>query len=119
MNAVELIEKIKASKANSAWKRGVKLYAIDLVKSVGNGYFFEKNQELREKLLNGAQNWHEYSCGGCALVYYSDMAERLCSPSELKKCDGGNKKPNANEEWLDIQERALFQAFQLIRDCLS
>jgi hypothetical protein len=119
MNAIELIEKIKASKANSAWARGIKLYAIDLVESVEKGYFFEKNQELFPKLLNGAQSWHEYSYGGCALVYDSDIAERLCSPSELKKCHGGEWRLRAWYSWLDKQSEALRYAYCLIQHCLS
>ena len=119
MNAIEILEKIKAVKARSAWERGVKLYALDLVGSVEKGYFFEKNQELREKLLNGAQNWHEYSYGGCALVYDGDIAERLCSPSELKKCRGGEWRLRARYSWIDKQAQALGNAYWLIRSCLS
>ena len=119
MNAIEILEKIKAVKARSAWERGVKLYALDLVESVEKGYFFEKNQELREKLLNGAQNWHEYSYGGCALVYDGDIAERLCNPSELKKYRGGEWRLRARYSWIDKQAQALGNAYWLICSCLS
>jgi hypothetical protein len=33
----------------------------------------------------------------------------------LKKTRNGEKKPNGNEEWLDVQARALFQAAQRIK----
>lgn len=36
-------------------------------------------------VAGGARNWQECSAGGCALIYDSDIAERLCSQSELKK----------------------------------
>ena len=40
-------------------------------------------------LLNGAQNWEQYSYGGCAEVYDGDICERLCTESEKKKTHGG------------------------------
>ena len=60
--------------------------------------------------MNGASSWDQYSWGGCSLIYNSDIAERLCTPSELKQTRNGERKPNANEEWLDTQARALYQA---------
>lgn len=66
-------------------------------------------------LLHGAGDWEEYSRGGCALIYNSDIAERLCAPWELRKTDGGAKRPNAREDWIDVQARALSQAELLIR----
>lgn len=68
----------------------------------------------RKALLNGADNWRQYSYGGCALIYDSDIAETLCSPSELKKVKGGDRQPNSRESWLDVQARALYQAERLI-----
>lgn len=44
------------------------------------------------------------------MIYDSDIAERLCNPSELKKTRNGERRPNGREEWLDTQARALFQA---------
>ena len=49
-----------------------------------------------------------------SLIYNEDIAERLCTPSELKKTRHGERRPNAREEWLDTQARALFQAYNLI-----
>lgn len=67
-------------------------------------------KEFREWLKNGADGWEAYSWGGSALIYNSDIAERLCTPSELKKTRNGERRPNRDEEWLDTQARALFQA---------
>ena len=67
-------------------------------------------KELKEWLLNGAMDWEDYSYGGCSLIYDSQIAERLCTPSELKKKDGGRLEPNSQESWLDVQTRALRQA---------
>jgi hypothetical protein len=44
-----------------------------------------------------------------------DIAERLCTPSELKKTRHGDRKPNSREEWLDVQARALYQASNRIK----
>ena len=49
-----------------------------------------------------------------SIIYDSDIAERLCTPSELKKTRNGERKPNSREEWLDVQARALRQAFSRI-----
>jgi hypothetical protein len=56
----------------------------------------------------------QYSYGGCSLIYDCDIAERLCSPSELKRTRDGERSPNAKEEWLDVQARALYQAARLV-----
>ena len=66
--------------------------------------------EFKEWLKNGASDWDQYSWGGSSLIYNSDIAERLCCPSELKKTRNGERRPNSREEWLDTQARALRQA---------
>lgn len=93
----------------SAWQKGVELYAQELLEQFHWNYD-EGEKITEEKLLNGAQNWKEYSWGGSALIYDYEIAERLCTPSELKKTRNGERRPNAREEWLDTQARALFQA---------
>lgn len=116
--------KVEAHKTRSAWQRGVKAYALEMLEEMAlnakNGYLdadaFSNRKTLREALLNGASDWSQYSWGGCALIYDGDIAERLCTPSELKKTHGGERKPNASEEWLDTQARALGQAAGLILD---
>jgi hypothetical protein len=96
----------------SAWRRGVQSYALEMVESAET----ELNRDNAEAvLLNGARDWREYSYGGCADIYDADIAERLCTPSELKKKKGGDLQPNSRESWLDVQARALFQALNLIR----
>lgn len=100
---------------SSAWRRGVKAYAFDLLHDLQDiatwgGRIPEPGNECRNLLLNGARDWREYSWGGCSLVYNGDIAERLCAPSELKKTRNGERRPNSREEWLDVQARALYQA---------
>lgn len=109
---------IKAHKDRSAWSKGVTVYALELVEqlaeAVEGGYIdavdLTAPRMLRKALLNGADDWSAYSWGGCSLIYNSDIAERLCCPSELKRTRNGERRPNSREEWLDVQARALSQA---------
>lgn len=105
--------KIINSPANSAWDRGVRTYALEIF----DNYIEEhnSNKQITEKdLLNGASNWSEYSWDGCAEIYDEDICKRLSTPSEQKKTRYGELKPNPNEEWLDVQARALYQAAQIV-----
>lgn len=96
----------------SKWQTGVSSYVIELLETFNDNYPGE--QPTREKLLNGADNWSEYSYGGTSEVYDYDIAERLATPSEIKsrtRKDGSfNSMANARETWLDVQARALSQA---------
>ncbi len=114
MTIKELREKIAAEKCRSAWQRGVKNYALDLIEEWDAEREFFGSPADRKELLNGADSWSQYSGGGCALIYDEDIAERVCSPSELKKTNNGRRNPNSRESWLDVQARALFQAERLI-----
>ena len=98
----------------SAWSRGVKAYALELVEGLDASADLSNEVMLQKALLNGASSWAQYSEGGCALCYDADIAERLCSPSELKRCKGGERQPNASENWIDVQARALWQAHKVI-----
>ena len=110
-----MTKELEARKDRSAWNKGVTLYAFELVEELKEraeyeGRNPEPGKECREWMLNGAQDWNQYSWGGCSLIYDSDIAERLCCPSELKKTRNGERRPNSREEWLDTQARALHQA---------
>lgn len=109
MEKQDIIDALKSRKTRSAWAKGVNNYAIDLVDGIDDCANLTK-----EKLLNGARDWSEYSFGGCAFIYDADIAEALCTPSELKAKRGGDLQPNTDETWLDVQARALFQASNLI-----
>ena len=98
----------------SAWERGVVAYAESMLEDLDPEC--ELYPRTAEKvLLNGAPSWHDYSWGGCALIYNADIAERLCSSYEFRRSDNGRRRPNAREEWLDTQARACFQAAQLVK----
>ena len=111
----ELRKLVEEFPNRSAWKRGVKKYADELLDNLEErAQSYERlpkdEKELKEWLLNGAMDWEDYSYGGCSLIYDGDIAERLCTPSDLKKKDGGRLDPNSQESWLDVQTRALRQA---------
>ena len=111
----QLLAAVSAHKAGrGAWSRGVKAYAVELVEGLNDDADLANEVMLQKELLNGASSWREYSEGGCALCYNADIAERLCSPSELKKSRGGERQPNSRENWLDVQARALWQAHRVI-----
>jgi hypothetical protein len=110
----ELKQTIEESKARSAWEKAVKIYAYELIEEMDDNKEFYGSPADKKELLNGASDWKEYSWGGCSLIYDGDIAGRTCSPSELKKAKNGERRPNANEEWLDVQARALFQASNMI-----
>ena len=110
----EITAIIEATNPRSAWNKGVKAYALELLEELPNNVSYGSIDSLKNDMLNGAQSWSQYSWGGCSLIYNEDIARRLCTPSELKKTHDGERRPNADEEWLDIQARALFQACWMI-----
>ena len=120
MTKVELINAISESKARSAWAKGVKWYALNLVEES-----YKQDTDIvkvsMSVYLNGAETWKEYSYGAhsCALVYDYDIAQRLCTPGELKKTEFGRKLPNGFVNWLDVQARALHQAHNLIAELIK
>ena len=110
MNIKRALETIEATKDRSAWNKGVNIYAYELLEEYMFNYGENAAAPTKTDLLNGADDWHQYSYGGSALIYDCDIAERLCSPSELKKTRNGERNPNSRESWLDVQARALYQA---------
>lgn len=114
---------VLSSSHRSAWSKGVQLYAVDMLYMAIDRarYDFENNETPADitkeaYFLNGAANWVQYSLGGCALIYDAEIAERVCTPSELRRKRGGELRPNGWETWLDVQARALSQAWRMILD---
>lgn len=110
MRPSEIIEILRSRKDRGAWGRAVTAYAINILKDIDGETELCNPKQASEALLNGAPDWCEYSWGGCSLIYDVQIAERVCSPSELRRCRRGERRPNASEEWLDVQARALYQA---------
>lgn len=121
----EIRQEIESKKPRSTWDKGVKEYALELLEDMENERNAAKETDmvvypatLEAELLNGAMNWKQFSWGGCSLIYDKQIARRLCTASELKKTRNGEKQPNANEQWLDVQTRALRQAENMIYACI-
>lgn len=119
----EARKELETRKTYSAWERGVTAYALDLLDSLKEAAEYYKEEPadratLEKYLLNGATDWRQYSWGGSALIYDGDIAERVCTPSELKKTRNGERRPNSREEWLDTQARALYQAARRIKNIM-
>lgn len=115
-------EALESRKDRSAWNRGVTQYAIMLLDDLTENRSIDASHAGKEieytldpatiinELLNGASSWYQYSWGGSALIYDEDIAAALCTPSELARTKHGERRPNAREEWLDVQARALRRA---------
>ena len=126
MEKTKLIKVIEERTERSAWGKGVKDYALEMVEDFSESNL--NNLDLMDRAtfhfnvkkmcLNGASDFNELSYGGNYLIYNEDIAKRLCTKSELKHVthvDGTlSEKANKNETWLDVQARALYQAYWLI-----
>lgn len=115
----KLKEEVKKAKVgHGAWNKGIKAYAFLLLDGkedyIKPNYFCNR-EELEKILLNGSQNWKQYSYdSGCALTNSVDIAKLLCSPTEFKRKREGRIMPNLHETWFDVQARALNSASDLI-----
>ena len=102
----------------SKWAQGVNEYKAELLEAYYEAKAHDSSLELTERaLLNGAADWKAYSLGGTSLIYDADIAERLATPSEIKRRtlkDGLSSWASPTEQWLDVQARALYQAAQQI-----
>jgi hypothetical protein len=125
MNAKEIINAasavIEKAPARSAWARGVKAYALELLDNLAEltADQLADPESVYAALLRGAENWKQYSRGGSTLIYNGDIAARLCPPAEYKRSDDGARRPNGREEWLDVQARALSQAARLVCEAVK
>lgn len=115
------------TKTRSAWSKGVQAYALEMLES------FEEWSEWAEKsgkpaldidertALNGASDWSAWAYGGCGLVYNCAIAERLCTPSEMRKLQyktGAMRQPAPCTNWLDVEARAAWQAWRMIAEAV-
>lgn len=108
---------IRAHPGRSAWEQGVSKYALDILKNLKERGYKEVTSE--KTALNGASSWKQYSYGACSLIWNGDIAKRLCTKSELAKLrtrGGDYRKPNRDENWIDVQARALYQAWWKIQE---
>ena len=119
-------QEVEARTTRGAWSHGVEAYALELVdelEEAAEGGYFDLSDLVAPKLvhramLNGAQDWKQYSWGGSSLIYDRDIARRLCNSTELRQTRDGERQPNAREQWLDTQARALFQASERVQEAI-
>lgn len=131
MTIAELETKIAGNVPKSAWSRGVKSYALEMLEKIEDtsaqadtitlgdlinhvGYKSVKIGCFSQSL--GACS--EASWGGNFEIYSEDIAQRLATPSEIKKCtrkNGSFRSEVNGKNWLDIQARAIWQAVMLIQ----
>jgi hypothetical protein len=123
-NIQTVVNEVNNTKTRSAWDRGVKAYALDILANFEEWQRFNESEglecpELDEvTALNGASDWSAWAYGGCGLVYDSYIAERLCTPSKLRKLDGSARVPAGVATWCDIEARAARQAWRMIAEAV-
>lgn len=119
MNVIDIIKVIESLPAErSAWRRGVREYAMDLLENLPLSRLLTP-ENCREVLLNGAESWKDWAYSAYGLAFDCDIAERLCTPSELRKKRSGELFPNSRENWLDVEARAVGQAAAAIKVIVS
>lgn len=117
-NLATLRASVEAFRPRSAWSRGVRAYALDLIDSIEEMSNYEMNNYgeylaiSEEVALNGADCWSNYAAGGCGLVYTSAILERLCTASALRRL---SRSGRCDIDAIEIEGRALSQAWQLLR----
>lgn len=87
----------------SAWQKGVEKYAEEMANNLPDA-------TTEKDLLDGAADWRDWAYSGRGLIYDAAIAERLCTPSELRRTRNGERRPNRRETWLDVEARAARQA---------
>lgn len=106
-NKTGLFQNVEKFEENTAWNRGLKLYAFELLENVEDGFEFDYIDDFEKALLKGAEYWLQYSEGGCSLVCDKEIAKRLCTPSEFNKKKGGELPPKRYMSWIELQAIAL------------
>lgn len=120
-----IIDELKKEqqKQRSKWAKGVYEIAIDRIEEMDSNQYITWYNLLNGALFAGLEENHkniwsackDYSWGGCYLIYDEDIANLLATHSEAYTKAGNLKdKPNKMEEWLDVQARAIYQAFRIL-----
>lgn len=108
---------VSSSSARSAWSRGVRAYALDLLDNIEEMSNYGEYLAISEEVaLNGAGCWSNYAAGGCGLVYTSAILDRLCTASELRRL---SRSSRCDIDAIELEGRALFQAWRLIAENLG
>lgn len=68
MKTKDLLKAVENLKAVSAWNKGVKEYAYEVVEAIAEYVEYVELDNVESVLLNGASDWSQYSYGGCSLI---------------------------------------------------
>lgn len=123
-NIQAVANEVMNNKTRSAWNKGVQAYALDILANFEEWQKFNESEGLscpdfdEVTALNGASDWVAWAYGGCGLVYDWTIAERLCTPSELRKAKGGMYPPACASSWLLVEARAARLAWRMIAKAL-
>lgn len=122
MNINELKNKLNEEQkhARGTYQKAIYQYAFELVDNIADDYIttaeelehLERITNLKERALNGASDWNQYSWGGCSLCNNYDILSRLFCPSIVKKYENANSVNGRH--LLDYQAAALSKAFSKI-----
>lgn len=99
----------KTEQKRGQWNKTMAYYAYFLLDSYIDicKWRADQNEAIPDLsldlVLNGASGWHQYSYGGCALVYDGDIAKTVFTPAQFTKWEQGRKV--TDEPLLDIQAR--------------
>ena len=122
MNITELKNKLEEEQKHErrTYHKAIYQYAFELVDNIADNYIttpeelkhLENITNLKERALNGASDWEQYSWGGCSLCYNYDIMSRLFCKSIVKKYE--NADTVRGRHLLDWQASALSKAFSKI-----
>ena len=110
-------------KTKGTYKKAIILYALELVDNINDNHTTTQEQKdniekvwgytLRELALSGAENFEQYSWGGCSLCYNYDILNRLFCPSIVKRYENSDRVNGIH--LLDLQANALAKALVHIK----
>lgn len=109
----------KTEQKRGQWNKTMAYYADFLLDSYIDicKWYADQNEAIPalslDTVLNGALGWHQYSYGGCALVYDGDIAKTVFTPAQFTKWEQGRKV--TDEPMLDIQARALAAGWMVLK----
>lgn len=100
INLIKIAKKVQTARPGK-WthsKQARYKYCLEIVEALEDGtdipinsknYSYNQTSKLIEILLNGAEDWQEYSHEGNSLIYDEDIYKRLYTPTERKRLKGG------------------------------
>ena len=116
----EMQNKIESTRTKAGWETGVKLYALGMLERLKSHHVTELSPESCEKeLLEGYESWKEYSKPGNGIALKSrKKIEYLLAPdySDYSRYIH-DIDPTREESWYQRQERAIYQAYLMIKGC--